>query len=401
MKKRERDKELPSSEFTKTDINIPINRENFFKEFLTKVNDFKIDNSYFIKIIKYIDDYILTKSLGIEQQLIELSNAYYSEKLVLVFGAGLSKNFGLPDWNTLLQELILITFQQESHQSYDNANVLAKLYTHFFNPNPLISARFLRNYFIKEEISSFEELVRKILYKNFKKDSLSKSNLLDEILQFCVAPGKSPNLDSIITYNYDDVLETFLSKQKIKIPFRPIFKVGDKPRLDELPIYHVHGFLPQKGKLTESHKITLSEDIYHEQYTNIYSWNNIIQINKFRDNACLFIGVSLTDPNLRRLLDIANTQRGEETPQHFMFKRKFQINELNELLNKYLKENKEIYDEKVMANLKLEDTIKHLVNMKQKFEESDALSFGISIIWIDDYGDIPNILKKIRRRPNK
>ena len=226
---------------------------------------------------------------------------------------------------------------------------------------------------IKPNIASFEENVRKALYDKFDEKLIKNSDLLNEVLQYCVAPGKSPNLDSIITYNYDDILEEFLAKQTIKIPFVPIFTVGKKPQIDELPIYHVHGYLPRKGELGTEHKITLSEDIYHEQYNNIYSWNNITQINKFRDNNCLFIGVSLTDPNLRRILDIANTQRGIDSPQHFIFKKRYNTEELTILLEKYLQDNKSVDDEKVLANLKLNETIKYLVSMMEKFEESDAL----------------------------
>ena len=34
--------------------------------------------------------------------------------------------------------------------------------------------------------------------------------------------------------------------------------------------------------------------------------------------------------------------------------------------------------------------------MDEKFEENDALSFGLRIIWIKDYAEIPAILKDIR-----
>lgn len=142
----------------------------------------------------------------------------------------------------------------------------------------------------------FDEAVRTAIYDEI--DLKKNSNTINEIVNLCVAPGKSPNLDSIITYNYDDLIEYHIKKLKIDVPVKSVFDIGMNPTKKELPIYHVHGFLPQNENLQEHNKVTLSEDVYHQQYSDIYSWNNIVQINKFRDCKCLFIGISFTDPNL-------------------------------------------------------------------------------------------------------
>lgn len=366
-------------------------------EILNTIVDYlgKVDKEYVKKLDEKFED-LLSDNLRSRQSLIdELSIAYRSENLVFVFGAGISKEFGLPDWNTLLQKLILKSFKIEGNHSYEKARVLAQLFTEIFYPSPLIAARYLKNHFARNKSKKFEEEVREALYEDISNDT--KSKVFHEVLQFCAAARGLPSLNSIITYNYDDILEEYLSNQNIRIPFKPIYKVGTKSERSELPIYHIHGFLPRKGEIDSSINITLSEDSYHQQYNDVYSWNNIIQINKFRDNNCLFIGVSLTDPNLRRILDIANTQRGDEKPSHYIIKKKYDAKILLKNLQNVLEKNKNLYNEKVIADLTLNATIENLVKMMESYEEGDSLSFGINTIWVDKFEEIPDILKKIRK----
>ena len=340
---------------------------------------------------------IVRKLPSLKTSLKGLIAAFESESLTLILGAGVSVEYGLPNWETLLQKLLLTSFKGEVSSDTEKAFVLAKLFTKIFSPNPLIAARYLRQHYsteLKGGGDKFESTVRKALYEQIKDDF--QSDLFSEIVQLCVSPGKSPNLDSVITYNYDDILEYHLNAIDIDVPYKTISSVGVRPKPGELPIYHVHGYLPRKGKLTSTTLVTLSEDTYHEQYTDIYSWNNIVQINKFRDCVCLFLGLSLTDPNLRRLLDIANKQRGATKAQHYAIRKKYDGKALQEQLENLLKINPDLLDEKAHAKLQLDDTIEYLIKVIEKFETQDDLSFGINTIWVDEYSEIPQILKAIR-----
>ena len=319
----------------------------------------------------------------------ELKQCYKKEKLALVLGAGVSMTFGLPSWEVLLQKLMVTTLQKDKSAS----SILSKLFAKIFNPSPLIAGRYLQKYF-ETNNQSFEEAVRKILYQEIERKS--KSLLMDEIVRYCIAPGKSPNLNSIITYNFDDIVEQSILKSSLDLPFKPIFGKGLDVDAGELPIYHVHGYLPEKEKLSDANQITFGENIYHKQYTDIYSWNNIVQINKFREANCLFIGTSLTDPNTRRLLDIANQQRTSTKGFHFIFRLKYKEEDVKKALEILLTQNKELMSEKSNANLQLDETVLTLVKTIESFEENDLKSFGIKTIWIDKYSEIPELMKEVR-----
>ena len=320
-----------------------------------------------------------------------LKLAFNDLNLNLVLGAGISSTYGLPTWDNLLQRLLLKTIEQEP----DKATVLSKFFTKLFNPSPLIAGRFLQESLLDGKIDNkFEKEVRNALYETFNESSESK--IMDEIIKICVAPGNSPNLDGIITYNYDDIIESKLIEKNIDVPFQTVYGQGMNPDNKSLAIYHVHGYLPQKGPINSHNAITLGEFVYHEQYSNIYSWNNIVQINKFRDKTCLFIGTSLSDPNIRRLLDIANSQKTNKK-FHYILKKRSDKNWVRQKLDKILEDNPEIFNEKVKAKLDFDETVNFLIEMYNRFEEKDSESLGVKTVWIDDYDkDISEILSKIR-----
>ena len=332
-----------------------------------------------------------TRKSTIKTAIRNLKVAREDGNLNLVIGAGISSTYGLPTWDNLLQRLLLKTIEKEP----DKATVLSKFFTKIFNPSPLIAGRYLQDSLVDStNKNKFEKEVRDALYETF--DENAESLIMDEIIKLCVAPGNTPNLDGIITYNYDDIIETKLINKGIGVPFQTVYGQGINPDNKSLAIYHVHGYLPFKGPISEHNAITLGEFVYHEQYNNTYSWNNIVQINKFRDKTCLFIGTSLSDPNIRRLLDISNSQK-TNGKFHYILKKRPGKEWVRERLNKILEDNPKIFNEKVKAQLDFDETISFLIEMQNRFEEKDSQSLGVKTVWIDDYEkDISELLKKIR-----
>ena len=341
-------------------------------------------------------DYIPTNNESKETQLINLRESYRNQKLVLVLGSGSSKAYGLPDWDTLLQKLLMKSLESESEIFNDSKNI-SSLIINLFSPSRLILARNIQLRCKNNNLEdlSFEKDVRDVIYEEIDDTEINPS--FKEIRQFCIAPGKSPNLDSIITFNYDDTLENCLSQLEIEIPFKSIYSAGVQPKVGELPIYHVHGFLPRNGKLDSKNKITLSEDLYHQLYKEIYCWSNIVQINKYTNNTCLFIGTSFTDPNLRRLLDVAKEQKGDKLIYHYIIRKRHNEEKIKNEFSKIIsKPNQGIDDSEEESNRKIEENVYMLIRLMERYEEEDALSFGVSIIWVDNYDEIPTILSKIR-----
>ncbi|MGH8810051.1 MAG: SIR2 family protein [Noviherbaspirillum sp.] len=169
-----------------------------------------------------------------------------------------------------------------------------------------------------------------------------------------------------MTFNFDALIKENLSNANISN--RAIYTEAIRHDPNELPIYHVHGYLPRTGKVPEDVEIVFSEDAYHNQFIDPFSWSNLIQLNKLTQNTCLFVGVSLTDPNLRRLLDVAWRKNPDKTMGHFAIK-------------------------KMPRSQDSDDVFDDLARL---LEEQDANTLGVNVIWVDDFEDIPAIIRGIR-----
>ena len=121
-----------------------------------------------------------------------------------------------------------------------------------------------------------------------------------------------------------------------------------------------------------------------------YNWE------KFENNICLLIGLSLNDPNLRRLLD---TAKNKNKRTHHIIKIRPGINDIKRNLKKLLKNDKVLLNEKNETGLEMEETAKNIRDLEEKFFEEDALSLGVQTIWAENDDDIGKILQDIKMDP--
>lgn len=222
----------------------------------------------------------------------------------LFLGAGVSMSANLPCWWNLLAGMINRCKQGIFKEA--DLDQLTKVCCN----SSIVMGRFIRMMMeSKSNEEEFYQCLHEALYNGV--DSYS-SPLITEIchlIQF-----KRQQAQSIITYNFDDVMERAL--KSCGIGNYSIFGQNQPQQL--FPIYHVHGFVPYENKENIKSLPVLSEEEYHRVYANSYNWSNVEQIHALSRTTCLFIGLSMTDPNLRRLLDIANKD-SEADPRHFVF----------------------------------------------------------------------------------
>jgi hypothetical protein len=298
------------------------------------------------------------KNKNIERYIQTLRDRLRKGRLTLFCGAGVSVGAGIPTWEGLLVKLLESMMSSISEKtSLDVGWKSAKEFLSRNNASSLILGKYLKNYLGKE----FAKNVRDSLYI----DNPISCPLIESIIDLARPQRDGRPLDSIVTFNFDALIEENLNQ--VSISNKAIFSEAINHDSNELPIYHVHGFLPRNGNVNEKTELVFSEDAYHSQFIDPFSWSNLIQLNKLTQNTCLFIGISLTDPNMRRLLDVAWRKNPNKSLGHYIIK-------------------------KIPKSTNGVDSIDKVSKL---LEEQDANALGLNVIWIEDFAEISNILKRI------
>lgn len=203
-----------------------------------------------------------------------LKHAYKDEKLMLFLGAGISTILDLPNWGDLINLLA-------EDCDYDPSifNILA-------DSNSLILAEF---YYIKH-YKKFGTLRTKLDQKWHTADSMEKlkTSKFHEILA-------RKNFQLIYTTNYDQWIEKAFELYK-----EPFHKITDVLHISDAK-KNVPQIVKFHGDFTDDNSIVLNESSYYRRM----KFEDPIDV-KFKsdllNHSVLFMGYSLSDMNIRRIL---------------------------------------------------------------------------------------------------
>jgi hypothetical protein len=319
--------------------------------------------------------------------------------LVLVLGAGVSVPCGLPSWRKLILDLLYshsATARRWRGLDAEFRRALLVWLCEHLDQDPLILARLAKKSLFSRRRGvaaiapdAFLRAVRDHLYRGGCRRLAARSSL-GAVVDLIALGAKEKRVAAVVTFNWDDLLERELGRRKIAhhvvTSGRPIPRSG-------IPILHPHGYLPRTGPLGDQ-SIVFSEDEYHRLVDSPFHWATTALLGHFRQHTAVLIGLSLSDPNLRRLLD-ASRYPGDR-PRHFQIQRRYRLTDEERVrahgqldsARRTTRRNSPALDSLLDVTLRQAETHERIVSE----------SLGVKTIWVEDFDDIADVLGAIRKR---
>jgi len=346
------------------------------------------------------------KSISIGSSTINASDlkglryAWRHRQLVLFLGAGVSMSYGIPTWKDLVLEML---FDQTQH-----ARRMKNLWPHYrravtswladyFEYNPVILARIIEDDIrerAKKSRSSGDAFLRKLrqhLYAAYRTNNhqTTLTAVADLIKQ------SDGNIQAVVTFNFDDLLEAELKTRGVD--FVSVFTDARQPQ-GRLPIIHPHGYIPRRGPLKEG--VIFTERHYHELMESVFHWSLTEIVNHLRHHTVLFLGLSMSDPNIRRLLDAC---RNSDIPSHWQVQKRHEIRDqerwdvAREIEARARRWAEVLKTEEQKKGEELLDVIDDSLKQADTYDRTLFEKMGVKTVWLKDLADIPALLQAISR----
>lgn len=126
----------------------------------------------------------------------------------------------------------------------------------------------------------------------------------------------APNarIRGVVTFNLDGLLQAYVYARFEKRLLRTIERASATSSAHKISVYHMHGFLRFDLKAGDRSKeapdsVILTEQDYFNFFNDPTSLFNYTFLYLLREAPCLFIGLSMQDENIRRMLHLSRQER--------------------------------------------------------------------------------------------
>lgn len=314
--------------------------------------------------------------------------AIYRERgLVLAVGAGVSVGSGIPSWPDLLRRV--------SEKIQGHVTTFDTLLRYHFGL-PAIATLLQEGYPSRGE---FVNAVRDSLYQDFpfypggypKRDVQrmvefvkETNHTLQAVAAICAlkrkgGQGYDPNvrIKAVVTFNLDALFQAYVLARFRSRLVRTIERPSASWNPGKIPVYHVHGFLRFDSKVGNPKKeapdaMVLTEQDYFDVFNNPTSIFTYTFLHLLREHSFLFIGLSMNDDNLRRLLHYSKSERARS----------------------YLAEGSPLRAKR--------DVIRHFAVMAKprnpearEVIQSSLDGLGVRVLWVHRFSEIPKRLQEV------
>lgn len=348
-----------------------------------------------------------------QENIRSAQEAYNRHGLVLYLGAGVSCSVGLPTWWEMIRSLTVTMMSErvdegmgtlrdrtEEQRAQARLSIEAEVAKGTgADKSILMMARSIKNYFGSRLAYELAQTLYRPLAKggggirsfvmkwilrqedlgSLKEyPSIEESALFKAIVQLARAQRDLRGVQAIVNFNYDDLIEEWMRENGIRCD--SLLSGQEAGRDASLPCYHVHGVLPfrklQHMKSADAPAMkplvgnfVFSEDEYHTEYSDPYRWSNMTMINQLGRYSGLFIGLSLLDPNLRRLIDVTHRQYPD--------------------IKNYAILTRNAPPEGENGKQPF------LRDLFEKVETESFANIGVQVIWTDNYDEVPRRILNI------
>jgi hypothetical protein len=348
-----------------------------------------------------------------------LNEAFAQGRLTLYLGAGCSVASYVPSWDQLVTQLYVNGIAGRLPRFTSVPGLISAVGHWAFARQVLpleVAARKLRGYYRDDSDLLF--MIKIMLYglTNYLdrdrlrpaeiRQLLANNHTLRAISRLCreTVPGKR-GVRAVITYNYDDLLEKSLGRFR----YQSVWRAANlKPQ--RLPIFHVHGYLPAGRKDGSGMgELVLTEDQYNRAVQNPYSWQNLVQIHSLSGSIGLMVGLSLSDRNLRSLLDaLRNLPERVEAYALLLRPEPWKVGQTDiagiiDEMKARIRDGLELgYDRTTTEDVDKSGTREKIVAMVRELERQDLTreetmlaQLGVRTIWYKDHAEIKDLMERL------